>query len=107
MNEGKKQFSFRYTEEVEELFERGLILFKSENHTPKFSINQLIEICLKKAIDFFPEKIGQLENSIDKLQAQLKKAEQEKCTALKELNDIKELLSQRKEIDNKLNKFGL
>jgi glutaredoxin 2 len=107
MTEIKKSILFRYTEETENLFETGFALYKNENTTPKFSINQLIDMCVKKAIVFYPSRVEQMKISITKLETQLKKADNDKLKAINELQEIKSLLKQKSDIDNQLKNLSL
>jgi predicted RNase H-like nuclease (RuvC/YqgF family) len=105
MTETKKQFPFRYSEETEALFEQGFKLYKSENQTPKFSLNQLIELCLRKAIVFYPELVKKLKSEITQLNRQLLEAQRQKEQMAVELNALKDKVRLKFQVDNELSKM--
>ena len=105
MTETKKQYPYRYSEEIEKLFEKGFDLYKSENSTPKFSMNQLFDICLRKAIVFYPEHVKNMKAEINRLNRQLQEAEREKVQILSDYTILKERLNKKFQLDIELQKM--
>jgi hypothetical protein len=100
-----KQFPFRYYQETQALFEKGFTLYKSENQTPKFSMNQLFELCLRKAILVYPEQVKKMKAEINLLNKQLQEAESEKVQLANELKALKDKVRLKFQIDSELTKM--
>ena len=101
----KKQYPYRYNEESEKLFEIGIEMYKKESPTPKFSMNQLLDICLNKAIVAYPKQIQAMKTEINKLNRQLQEAESEKAQLISELKAMKDKVRLKFQIDSDLSKM--
>ena len=101
----KKQYPYRYDEESEKLFKIGLEMYKKENPTPKFSLNQFLDICINKAVIEYPELVKKMKVEISKLNRQLLEAENEKVQLANELKALKEKVRMKFQIDTELSKM--
>lgn len=69
---------YRYEKrEMEELHQKGMEMYKSMSGTEKISLNQLLKICVKQAVNILPEKIKSLNKENNELKAKIKNLENE------------------------------
>jgi len=103
--EEKKQYPFRYNEEMEALLDKGLEMYKDQSPTLKFSLNQLLDLCVKIAVVIFPKRVQDLTNEVNQLKKQIVKIESEKEKATNKLDELKSAINAKYQIENKIQKL--
>lgn len=98
----KKKFTYRYNGDIEPLLEKGSKLYKREARTVKFSLNQLIDICIQKAVVDLPEEINVLKLNVRDQRKEISQLTQDNAKLQSELLKIKEVIKMKISIDKEL-----
>lgn len=56
----KKKTTYYYTPETEKLIEKGIEMFSGESPTGTLTKTGLIDMCIRKAVEEYPEQISEL-----------------------------------------------
>lgn len=101
----KNQIPFRFSDATAVLIDKGLNIYEKESKTDKLSRNQLLELCIEKAVVHFPTQVKELQNEIAKLKSKLINMEHLKDKAENELSNLKELLKSQQKISSTIDKL--